>query len=77
MLELLKLKTEEFDEFLKNEKMESWPELNNIIEDRIHDLLNIYEMYLLSSEKHLREVNIVVKILREGFKDISDKKYNL
>ena len=68
VLELLKLKIEKFNNFLKEYEIESWPDFNNILEDRIAELLKIYEMYLLANENHLRGVRLLGKFLEESFK---------
>ena len=41
MLEWLRLKTEEFNNFLKNEKIGKWSEFNNILENGFYELINI------------------------------------
>ena len=65
ILELMKLKIEEFSYFLKNEKIESWNEFNNFLEDKFIELLKIYELYLLASENHLRGVETVKKCYKK------------
>ena len=65
VIELLKLEVEEFENFLKNEKVEDWMEFNNTLEYRFYKLLKIYEIYLLASENHLRGVETLKKILQE------------
>ena len=52
LIELIKLKVEEFDNFLKNEKIENWIKFNNILEERFSELIKIFEMFLLASENH-------------------------
>ena len=73
MLELLKLETEEFDKFLKNEKIDSWLELNNILEDRLYEVIKLFEIYLLASENHSRGVRLIRKMIEEAIKDKSMK----
>ena len=70
VIELLKLKVEEFDNFLKNEKAEDWVEFNNTLEYRFYELLKIYEIYLLGSENHLREMRLVEKMLENRVSNI-------
>ena len=67
LIELLKLKVEKFDNFLKEYEIESWPDFNNILEDEIAELLTIYEMYLLASENHSRAVRLVGNFFRREF----------
>ena len=81
VLELFKLKVEELDNFLKNEEIESCLDFNNILEDKLSELMRIYEMYLLATENHSRGVKLVFKYLQDSFRDskikiedISDKR---
>ena len=67
VLELFKLKTEEFDYFLEDEEIENWSEFINILEYKFVELLKIYEMFLLARERHLRGVRLVGKFLEESF----------
>lgn len=76
MLEWLRLKTEEFNNFLKNEKIEKWSEFNNILENGFYELMAIYQMYLFVSENHFRGVNSVMKLLEENFKNNKEVKIN-
>ena len=69
VLELFNLKVEELDNFLKNEEIESWLDFNNILEDKLSELMRIYEMYLLATENHSRGVKLVFKYLQDSFKD--------
>ena len=67
VLELFGLKIEELDDFLKRDEIDTWTVLINILENKVSELVKIFEMFLLARENHLHGVRLVGKFLEESF----------
>ena len=69
VLELFGLKIEELDDFLKRDEIDGWSELITILENKMNEVVEIFEMFLLARENHLKAVRSIGKYLQGSFKD--------
>ena len=69
VLKLFGLKIEELNDFLKKDEIDTRAVLINILENKVCELVKIFEMFLLARENHLHGVRSVFKDLQDSFKD--------